>query len=331
MTKIPTAWDDIFPQPQDNIYNPGHPSYDPFFAGQKSTPPIKKEYDEMTAIPMVAKEGFVFGCDPEVFVFDPDGRPVPADMIPGTKENPYKVEHGAVQRDGFAAEFNIDPAGTFEEFNGNISAVYKQLAGFLPKGFSLQAVPSVVFDKDVFDAARDDVKALGCTPDFNAWTGEVNPPPADPDNPYMRCAAGHIHIGWTEGAGLDDMQHVMNCRDFVKQLDWYLGGWSLKMDDDPTRRALYGKAGACRFKPYGVEYRVLSNFWITNSQRRLAVWNRLQMAINYMAKGCLPDKIPHEYNNMLRQSIDTTIRNKNLEREFKYPLMTTDSSYRRGW
>lgn len=297
--------------------------------GQLYDPRKRKEYDEMTAIPMVPMEGFTFGCDPELFVFDPEGRPVPADMIPGTKDNPHKVEFGAVQRDGFAAEFNIDPAPTFKEFNRNIAAVMKQLEGFLPKGHTLQTVPSVVFDKDVFDAARDDIKELGCQPDFNAWTGEVNPPPADLENPYMRCAAGHLHIGWTEGAGLDDIQHIMNCRDLVKQLDWYLGGWSLKMDNDPSRRSLYGKAGACRLKDYGVEYRVLSNFWITNTQRRLAVWNRLQSAINSMVKGFLPDKIPNEYNNALIAAIDSTTRNKGLERDFRYPLMTMDPSYHR--
>jgi hypothetical protein len=70
----------------------------------------------------------------------------------------------------------------------------------------------------------------------------------------------------------------------VKQLDWYLGGWSLKHDSDPTRRTLYGRAGACRLKSYGVEYRVLSNFWMTTADRRKAVWNRMQLAVKAMER-----------------------------------------------
>ena len=274
-----------------------------------------------------AKEGFKFGCDPELFVFDPEGRPVPADMIPGTKECPYPVEHGAVQRDGFAAEFNTEPATTFKEFNRNIEAVMKQLTAFLPAGYTLQAVPSANFAPEIFDAAPDDAKELGCMPDFDAWTGEMNPPPRDPSNPYLRTASGHLHIGWTEDAELDDLQHIMNCRDLVKQFDWYLGGWSVKMDSDPTRRKLYGRAGACRFKPYGVEYRVLSNFWITSRDRRLAVWNRMQQAIDTMRTVYIPDRTAARSTQALIETINSCVMDTDLSQSFRYPLSTIDPQY----
>src|SRR3546814_16551327 len=91
--------------------------------------------------------------------------------------------------------------------------------------------------------------------DYNAGTGGVTPPPDASQNPLMRCAGGHLHVGWTEGESLGSIQHVMNCSDLVKQLDGYLGLGSLGKDKDKVRRSLYGKAGACRIKPYGVEYR----------------------------------------------------------------------------
>ena len=286
------------------------------------------ETEEMTVMP--AKEGFLFGCDPELFVKDDKGRYVSAaGLIPGTKDEPHKVEDGAVQVDGMAAEFNIDPVSDFASWNRKIDSVMKQLAAMLPKGYTLDAVPSVVFDADLFESAPDDAKVLGCNPDFNAWTGEINPPPADPENPYLRTASGHIHFGWTEGAEMDDLQHILNCRDLVKQLDWYLGGWSTRIDTDPTRRRLYGRAGACRFKPYGVEYRVLSNFWITTRDRRLAVWNRMQQAINDMRQGFLPDRMPKTYNYILQESINTTTMDPGLLRNCQFPLRTTDYSYAR--
>lgn len=280
----------------------------------------------MSIIP--AFDGFKFGCDPELFVKDANGRYVSAEgLIPGTKEEPFKVEGGAVQVDGMAAEFNIDPASEFKEFNSNIEKVLNKLQSFLPEGYSLDAVPYVRFDPEVFDAAPDKAKELGCSPDFNAWTGEVNPPPAAPDDPYMRCASGHLHIGWTEDADLDDLQHVANCRDLVKQLDWFLGGWSVKIDTDPTRRKLYGRAGACRYKPYGVEYRVLSNFWIVSRDRRLAVWNRMQAAIRDMRKNFYPGSVGRTANTQLVDSINETKADARLTKFYRYPLSSISTGF----
>lgn len=276
-----------------------------------------------------AMPGFQFGCDPELFVVNDKDELVCPDFLPGTKQKPYPVEHGAVQRDGMAAEFNIDPAKTYQEFDRNITAVMKQLEGFLPAGYKLLTTPSAVFTKEVFDAAPDDAKSLGCSPDFNAWTGEVNPPPKDPSNPYLRTASGHLHVGWTEDADMSSLQHIMNCRDLVKQLDWYLGGWSLKLDRDSQRRRLYGKAGSCRFKPYGVEYRVLSNFWLMNDNRRRTVWNRMNQAIWDMRNYYVPERMEKfHFNQILITSIDTSHRNPSLEEQIRYPLATIDTEWK---
>lgn len=275
--------------------------------------------------PLTPLAGMKFGCDPELFVFNPQGQAVSAaGLLPGTKEEPYVVDCGAIQVDGMAAEFNINPAVSFDEWDRNISTVLKTLGGMLPKGHALKAVPSVTFDKTIFAEAPEEAKILGCSSDINAWTGEVNPPPDFPANPLLRTAAGHIHIGWTEGAELGDIQHMMNCRDLVKQLDWYLGGWSLRMDADPARRNLYGKAGAMRPKTYGVEYRVLSNFWIMTKANRLAVWNRLQQAIIDIQKKFMPDTVGMLDNEYLQSSINSSFRNSKLESKHAYPLSTLD-------
>ncbi len=285
----------------------------------------KKVVEEIVEESLEAKKGFTFGCDPELFVVNGEGKYVSAaGLIPGTKDFPFPVKHGAVQVDGMAAEFNIDPVDNFHDFNRNIDAVLGQLLSMLPTGHTLAYVPSVVFSEDVFANAPDDAKELGCTPDFNAWTGAMNPPPNDPENPYLRTASGHLHIGWTTDADMSDIQHVLTCRDFVKQLDWYLGGWSVNHDSDPARRNLYGKAGACRFKDYGVEYRVLSNFWIKDKAMRLAVWNRMQEAILAMSKTFLPDHWGDVYNKVLCETIDTTTMHPSLETICKYPIMTLE-------
>jgi len=271
-----------------------------------------------------AMDGFTFGCDPELFVQDNKGRFVSAEgLIPGTKAEPHPVEGGAVQVDGMAAEFNIDPVTNFTDFKRNILGVQRQLQDMLPSGHTLVAAPSVVFDEEVWEGSPEKAKELGCSPDFNAWTGDVNPPPHSESNPRLRTASGHLHIGWTDDADEYDTEHMNNCMDLIKQLDWYLGAWSLRLDKDKIRRELYGKAGACRIKPYGVEYRVLSNFWLQNDSRMETTWNRMQRAILDMRTNFMPgDGRSFKYNKLIVESINTSTRSLMLERSFTYPVTT---------
>lgn len=275
-------------------------------------------------IALPAPKGFTFGADPELFVKDETGKYVTAaGLIPGTKEEPHKVPNGAVQVDGMAAEFNIDPVSNFDDFERNITSVLESLKGFLPKGYDLVRLPSLSFTADAFMAAPEEAKILGCDPDFNAWTGQVNTPPDCADEPLLRCAGGHIHIGWTKDADAGDFQHVMHCRDLVKQLDWYLGAWSLKVDSDSNRRRLYGKAGAYRPKPYGVEYRVLSNFWLAGREIRIELWNRMISAINDMRTYAIADN--SSFNDHLVLSINNSKMEGLLEVYHAFPINTLEN------
>lgn len=205
---------------------------------------------------------FTIGCDPELFL-KKDGKFVSAyGLIKGTKEEPLKVEGGAVQVDGMALEFNIDPASTAEEFSTNISNVLAQLRAMVPPEYEFVFSPVAEFGTDYIKEQPELASRLGCEPDFNAWKGgKANPVPNA--GASFRTASGHIHIGWTENQDINDPEHIDACCMMVKQLDAILGLASLLWDKDKTRRELYGKAGAFRPKSYGVEYRVLSNAWLT--------------------------------------------------------------------
>lgn len=288
----------------------------------RNVKPKRKVQDEMAVLE--AKPEFLFGCDPEIFLFK-DGKPIAPDgIIPGTKEEPFQVPDGAIQCDGMAAEINIEPAGDFATFNRRISSVIGSLEKMLPEGVSLDYSSAVEFSPEVFAAASDEAKELGCIPDFNAWTGEVNPTPDTEKTPYLRCAGGHVHIGWTKDMPLSDEIHFSNCIDLVKQLDWYVGAYGVTMDSDPRRRLLYGKAGAFRPKDYGVEYRTPSNYWITTRERRLMLWNRVQMAISRMAQGYLPNRVDADTNDMLVNYINDSVRDKTVENILRFPIITTD-------
>jgi len=66
----------------------------------------------------------------------------------------------------------------------------------------------------------------------------------------------------------------------TKTLDVYLGAVSLLWDQEDRRRELYGAAGAFRPKPYGMEYRVLSNKWISSPILRKLVYHNTMDAVH---------------------------------------------------
>jgi len=243
----------------------------------------------------IGKFNVLLGADPELFV-SKGGEFVSAHgMVEGTKKKPFPVKNGAVQVDGMALEFNIDPAENSLEFANNLDSVMLQLGAMVPE-YNLEAVPVAHFSKEVMEAAPREALELGCEPDFNAWEGgRANPTPnGDVD---FRTAAGHIHIGWTEGIDINDVGHVEACILLAKQLDFYLGLPSILLDPDNKRRELYGKAGAFRVKTYGMEYRVLSNFWLKD--RSLMRWvhtNTMEAFSNLLNNGGRPRYGPHTEN-----------------------------------
>lgn len=200
------------------------------------------------------------GADPEVFVRQNGGFVSAHGLIEGNKDHPQKVNRGAVQVDGMALEFNIDPAKDTDEFVLNITTVFEQLKLMVPN-HEIAVVPVADFSLDYIRQQPREARELGCNPDFDAYTGTVNQKP-QAERP-MRTAAGHVHIGWGE----DMAGHEEQARAATIQMDFYLGLPSLFYDDDVRRRSMYGKAGCYRTKPYGVEYRTLSNAWLLNKER----------------------------------------------------------------
>lgn len=206
------------------------------------------------------------GADPELFVRNKKTKKFVSahNLVPGTKKDPHKVAYGAVQFDGVAAEFNIEPTNTYQHFTSYCAEVQKSLKGFIGADNELVIEPTADFDPIYFDGLPGDVRELGCNPDFNGWTGEQNPSPDASGNPYMRTASGHVHVGWGKDFDINDPAHRADCNLVARQLDYALGITSLLWDPDNKRRSLYGKAGALRYKMYGMEYRTLSNKWLIN-------------------------------------------------------------------
>lgn len=258
----------------------------------------------------MTKLAIMIGADPELFMVDSNGKFVSAHgAIPGNKKDPFKVDKGAVQVDGMALEFNIDPAKNADEFAANLNKVMQTLKGMIP-GYDIAAVPVAEFGHEYIKAQPAEALELGCDPDFNAWNdGAANPRP-NADVPF-RTGAGHVHIGWGSDFSVTDPDHLEACIMLTKQLDYYLGLPSLLFDEEGAkRRELYGDAGAFRPKPYGVEYRVLSNAWLKSEELMKWVFNTVQKAVDDLMEG---KRAWEKYNNYPQEMMKKKLQDINKD------------------
>lgn len=225
----------------------------------------------------------LIGCDPEVFV-EKDGKLISGyGLLPGTKHEPHTVKGGAVQVDGMALEFNIIPCKNYKEFVGRIETVMGEMHTMLGPDYKLVIDPTAMFGKEYIDAQPDEAKVLGCDPDFSAYTMAPNPRPNG--DLGFRTASGHIHIGWTKDMDPMDEGHFEACAMLTRQLDASIAVMSKIWDNDTTRREMYGKLGTFRPKPYGMEYRVLSNAWLRYPWLQQLVFTAASHATKQLLKG----------------------------------------------
>lgn len=214
---------------------------------------------------------FSVSSDPEFFLTDKKAghAVISCGKFGGTKKNPKRISNGFIQEDNVALELNPFPSSTFGSFVYNHVTLLEEVKGILDTmGLELSPLAFIKFSEaELFHPLS---WTAGCEPDYSAWeNGEVNSPP----NFFLthdRCAGGHVHIAWDSFEDTFQTDVEFNKRiDFIKVLDLSLGVPSVLMDEDSSRRALYGKAGAFRPKAVGnkdkyngVEYRTLSNFWM---------------------------------------------------------------------
>ena len=215
------------------------------------------------------------GADPEVFLWNPLTKSLQSSigLIGAGKWNPKQIDGlpkgFTLQEDNVSLEFGIPPAATREEFVKHIKTVMKGGLSNLP-GLSFSKLSCAVFPADQLQHPM--AREFGCEPDYNAWTGKKNPKPSSP-NPFLRSAGGHVHVETTLDPKL-----------VGRALDLFLGVPSVLMDKGEERKKLYGSAGAIRFKPYGLEYRTLSNFWIFKDKLIRWVWDGVEQALETIPK-----------------------------------------------
>lgn len=234
-------------------------------------------------------ENITIGADPELFIINTKTGKVVSSigLIPGLKGEPYRSddmpEGFGLEIDNILAEFNIPPVRTREDFIKAIEYMKDYIRKFVKaknKDLDILCTPSMMVDEDQLQSPE--AKLFGCSVDYNAYTQAPNPKPQG-ERTNLRSAGFHIHIGYNDC-------NVDTSLTLIKHLDAQLGVPSVIMDTDTRRRSLYGKAGCFRLTPYGLEYRVLSSYFLSSKETLGWVWDRVMAAIEAYHEGLsLPD------------------------------------------
>jgi len=222
---------------------------------------------------------FSIGTDTEVSLYKDGIYKSAIGRVPGTKDAPCPTEHGWIQQDGVSVEFNTPPVFSHVEnpkelFIKSVNLAMKDVLKVASEqDMEVKIVPQAIFFDD--ELAHPLARIAGCDPDFCVYDLEQNPAPDISATP-MRTFGGHIHVGYEDsGSNYDQGFNI------VRGLDCTLGMLSLLFDKEgEPRRSLYGKAGAFRPKPYGIEYRTLSNFWIKSDKFIGLVYDTVDFIMN---------------------------------------------------
>jgi hypothetical protein len=229
--------------------------------------------------------GFTFGSDPEFMLVGKNGHKSAIGIVPGSKNQKYRIGDYCYYYDNVLAECNIVPASCKSEAVENIRTALQQYVDIVfPHGVRLAAQAAQKFPRQ--ELQTKEALHVGCKSESCAYEliGEVDPRPLQRKfvKSTLRTAGGHIHLGTPLG------RDYVSCISLVRMLDLFVGIPSLYIDNDPTtteRRKLYGNPGRYRRPSHGVEYRTLSNFWLASPQLVGLIYDLCEHTVDFVEQG----------------------------------------------
>lgn len=235
------------------------------------------------------------GSDPEAFLFIGKDPISAIGLVPGSKKEPFRIsDDESVQVDNVAIEFNVKPTLDPAEFMASLGkcvAWMDQHVQSINPLIRVSFTPSVEFSADQLESKA--ARVFGCDVDYNAWTGLPNARPNPKKNPTLRSCGGHIHLGYAIKLNPDDELRL------IRLLDQHVGIYTAYICKDERRMKLYGKAGAFRPKPYGIEYRTPSNTWLSDEGYITEVFKRVKFAVEKFNDG---EDAPEEIRSIINDA-----------------------------
>lgn len=265
-------------------------------------------------------ENLKVGADIEVFVKDVFTNEIISaeGMIRGTKNVPFVFDKSskyfATSLDNVLAEFCIPPVRNREDFYNHIKKSIGYIESILPDGVCVAVQPSA--NLAPMYLRTENAQTFGCEIDYNAYTLEPNFVNVFEDE-TLRCGGGHIHLGYKNPGKYDKMQYKPDEDrvNIVKTLDLFLAVPSIIMEPENKRKILYGKAGAFRPKPYGVEYRTISNYYLRDEATTKWAYDSVRDAVNFINNDNIIRDDLAEYVNIAINTCDKEMAS-NLIRDF---------------
>jgi len=224
------------------------------------------------------------GADPELFVTEvrsekkktPVVIPV-CGLVGGTKQEPVKVplsllghipyDKGSVgdfayQEDNVMFEFNVPAVSDPEYFPRYIQGFlnYLRQNTLANKSLGLSFKNRYTFQPKFLEHPL--AKVIGCSPDYCAYLPRdsmIRRPFGIEELGNERFCGGHLHVQYNHA----EVPRPV----FARFMDLVAGLPFLNLDKQGDRRKFYGVAGVFRPKPYGIEYRTPSNFWLKNNEQ----------------------------------------------------------------
>jgi hypothetical protein len=223
-----------------------------------------------------------FGSDPELMLTK-DGKYFSAiGIVQGNPLERISEKGHQFYWDNVMAECAIKPGKDKEEVIYNFRecfSIYSKMVS--PYKLTIQASQNYPSQ----ELKTIESRIASCLPDWCAYQVNVckNEKTAQIiEETRFRTAGGHIHLGG-QWKGLQENNYELILT--VRLLDLFLGIPSMYMDHDPTsikRRKIYGMAGRFRPKPYGLEYRSLSNFWLASPKLVELVYDICLFTLKYI-------------------------------------------------
>ena len=254
------------------------------------------------------------GCDPEIFVEHGDGSIFPAwEFLPDEETSRLQAKRWLLERhprgesevegaswgvvdsnnsplkvpiywDGAQAEFAPWAKNCLETLHDGTRIGLKTILAFAQKKdpqAKLTIKNTIELPDSVLKNADDKHIQFRCSRSYNIYDDPGDGIPDARQYKY-RCAGGHIHLGFTRGFTAPAIEQI------VRALDGVLGvvGVSLAAEiDNPERRRTYGRAGEFRLPSHGIEYRVLSNFWLCHPAITMLVFDLARATVRFAESG----------------------------------------------
>ena len=251
-----------------------------------------------------------WGYDPEMHLFDNEqGRIVSSiPVLMHDKLDPIELGGGMkMYSDNVLTECAAPPCNSTQEATDQLKVVFTRMQERLGPRYRLEPKAAHVYrDEDLKKYPHPTMKdaegkphimdpfAFGCDPNFDVYTDserKVTPPKTG-----LRTGSFHIHIGDMDMATREDspLDGYKNKALAIRMMDIFVGCASIVMDKDetsPTRKALYGKAGEFRQTPYGIEYRVLGNWFLRSPATTLGILDIADYAMSIVRDGLAMDYV----------------------------------------